>query len=98
MLFTCSYHYSLYNSRYPAHDVFGYLFGCLIFVLAYRFSGTSGWLERHLFRDGEGVLLPGGHCGEQSIRGVKNAVGIGSPAHQRAGFLTKDSGGDRQYN
>ena len=57
MLFTCSYHYSLYNSRYPAHDVFGYLFGCLIFVLAYRFSGTSGWLERHLFRDGEGVLL-----------------------------------------
>ena len=48
---------------------------------------------------GEGVLLPGGHCCEQSIRGVKNAVGVGSPAHQRASFLTKDRrGGDRQYN
>ena len=55
--------------------------------------------HRAIKTKGEGVFLPGGHCCEQSIRGVKNAVGVGSPAHQRASFLTKHSGGgDRQYN
>ena len=57
VLFTCSYHYSLYNAAYPAHDVLGYLSGSLAFALAYHSSTFSDWFERHCLHDGNGLLL-----------------------------------------
>ena len=55
--------------------------------------------HRAIKTDGEGVLLPCGHGREQSIRGVQNAVGVGSSTHQKTCFLTKGRRRDhRQYN